>query len=395
VAFLDILWMKMFIPRFTYTHAIVQNLAAIEAAKSVVDVLPLPPDTTLRLRHEALQRSTLSSTQIEGNPLDELAVQRAIAQGERRGTQAEQEVRNYWRALDRVEEFAEMTAPLDEDFIQELHRIVIVRSRGRRGSKSQYRTSECPVVDTVTRRIDYAPPGPDDIPALMSGLVKWLNSPAASELPAPLRAGILTHRFLSIHPFDDGNGRTGRLLATTELWKSGYRMRGFFSFEEYFNAERDRYYKNLQMDLPIDFYDGRNDPDHTPWLTYFVETLARAARDLQVRATQLYEARDLPSVPWDRLPRRNQQILTRMLARVLSAVPEPLLIRPSDVEEWFGVSDRTAREWLGEWIDENFLIAIVRGTGSRIREYKLSPTWADLLKIAEVVQKNSGSGGDG
>ena len=117
-----------FTPRFSYSHNLVQNLAKIEAAKNVVNVLPLPPDTTLQLRHEAYQRSTLNSTQIEGNPLDEAAVQRAIAQGDRTGSRAEQEVRNYWRALDRVEEFADIGSNITEAFIQELHRIVIVRN---------------------------------------------------------------------------------------------------------------------------------------------------------------------------------------------------------------------------------------------------------------------------
>lgn len=233
----------VFVPRFTYSNSLIRNISAIEAARAVVDVLPLPPDTTLRLRHDALQRSTRNSTQIEGNPLDEVAMQQAIAQGERQGSDAEQEVRNYWRALDRVEEFSETQSPITEAFIQELHRIVIVRGRGRRGSRSQYRVTECPVVDSLTRRIDYAPPEPKDVPTLMSEFVSWLASPAAAELPPPLRAGILTHRFLSIHPFDDGNGRTGRLLATAELWRSGYRMRGFFSFDEYFNVDRNRYYQ--------------------------------------------------------------------------------------------------------------------------------------------------------
>lgn len=369
----------VFAPRFQYSHSLVQNLAAIEAAKNVVDVLPLPPDTTLRLRHAALQRSTLSSTQIEGNPLDEAAVQRAIADGERRGSQAEQEVRNYWRALDRVEEFAETDAAISEAFVQELHRIVIVRGRGRRGGRSQYRTTECPVVDTLTRRIDYAPPEPQDVPPLMAELVQWLSSSHAAELPAPIQAGILTHRFLSIHPFDDGNGRTGRLLATAVLWQSGYKMRGFFSFEEYFNADRDRYYQNLQMGLPVNFYDGRHDPDHTPWLNYFVETLARAAKDLQNKATDLHEASDFPTPPWDGLSRRQQQILTRLLSRVLAQVEDPLVIRPSDVESWFGVSNKTAREWLTEWATNGFINPVLSGSGVRVREYVLSETWATLL----------------
>lgn len=370
----------VFAPRFQYSHSLVQNLAIIEAAKNVVNVLPLPPDTTLRLRHAALQRSTLNSTQIEGNPLDETAVRRAIAYGDRRGSQAEQEVRNYWRALDRVEDFVETGHAISETFIQELHRIVIVRGRGRRGERSQYRTTECPVVDTLTRVIDYAPPEPKDVPILMLELVQWLSSSEAAELSAPIRAGILTHRFLSIHPFDDGNGRTGRLLATTDLWRSSYKMRGFLSFEEYFNADRDRYYQNLQMGLPVNFYEGRHDPDHTPWLNYFVETLARAARDLQNKATHLYVARDLPTLPWDGLSRRQQQLLTRLLSRVLAQVDLPLIIRPSDVENWFGVSNRTAREWLTEWVASGFLHPVLAGSGTRIREYVLAETWARLLQ---------------
>ena len=164
-----------FAPRFIYHHSIVNHLGIIEAARAVIDVLPLPTDRTLRLRHDALQRSTRSSTQIEGNPLDEISVRRAIAGNDRQGSKAEQEVRNYWGGLDRVEEFADDHNPITEAFIQELHRIVIVRSRGRRGHRSEYRTTECPVVDTLTHTIDYAPPEPGDVPGLMKSLVTQNN----------------------------------------------------------------------------------------------------------------------------------------------------------------------------------------------------------------------------
>jgi Fic family protein len=381
----------IFVPRFTYSNSLIKNMGVIEGARAVVDVLPLPPDTTLRLRQAALQRSTRSSTQIEGNSLNEAAVQRAIAQGERTGNDAEQEVRNYWRALDRVEEFSETETPITEPFIQELHRIVIVRGRGRRGNRSQYRVTECPVVDTLTRRIDYAPPEPRDVPRLMRELVKWLSSPEAVALPAPIRAGILTHRFLSIHPFDDGNGRTGRLLATAELWRSGYRMRGFFSFDEYFNANRALYYQSLQMGLSINFYEGRHDPDYGPWLEYFVEILAHAASALQERATFLYQARDFTDVPWDKLSRRQQQILTRLLTRVLAGISEPLVIRPTDIEVWFSVSDRTAREWLREWTHLGFMQPLASEQTVRIRQYKLAEPWATFVMEVKSVSLNNGS----
>ena len=381
-----------FIPRFSYNHELVRHLGVIEGARAVIEVLPLPPDTTLRLRHDALQRSTRSSTQIEGNPLDEVAVRRAIARSDRTGSDAEQEVRNYWRALDRVEEFAEAQTPITEAFIKELHRIVIVRGRGRRGSKSEYRITECPVVDTVTRAIDYGPPEPGDVPVLMGKLVDWLSSTAVTELSAPIRAAILTHRFLSIHPFNDGNGRTGRLLATAELWRSGYRMRGFFSFDEYFNADRDRYYRSLQMGLPVNFYEGRHDPDHTPWLLYFVETMARAADELQLKAKSLYQGAAPDTPPWEEMSRRSQQLLTRLLARVLDGVKNPFVISVSDVASWFGVSDKTAREWLQEWTEGSLIHPVFVGSGARVRNYTLVEEWiAACFKIRESVSENSGS----
>jgi Fic family protein len=364
-----------FLPRFSYNHELVRALGTIEGARTVIEVLPLPPDTMLRLRHEALQKSTRSSTQIEGNPLDDAEVRQAIAKSDRTGSRAEQEVRNYWRALDRVEEFAEARTPITEAFIQELHRIVIVRSRGRRGSKSDYRITECPVVDTVSRRIDYAPPEPGDVPSLMHGLVQWLSSKEAAKLPAPIRAAILTHRFLSIHPFNDGNGRTGRLLATAELWRSSYRMRGFFSFDEFFNADRERYYHNLQMGLPVNFYEGRHDPEHTPWVVYFVETMAQAAAELQAKATALYRHATPETRPWEHLSRLQQQVLTRLMARVVEGVENPSIVTPADIAAWCGVSDKTAREWLVEWTEEDFVNPVLVGAGQRVRSYVLAEQW--------------------
>ncbi|PSB51345.1 cell filamentation protein Fic [filamentous cyanobacterium Phorm 6] len=267
-----------------------------------------------------------------------------------------------------------------------------VRGRGRRGSKSEYRITECPVVDTVTRAIDYGPPEPGDVPVLMGELVDWLSSTAAAELSAPIRAAILTHRFLSIHPFNDGNGRTGRLLATAELWRSGYRMRGFFSFDEYFNADRDRYYRSLQMGLPVNFYEGRHDPDHTPWLLYFVETMARAADELQLKAKSLYQGAAPDAPPWEELSRRSQQLLTRLLARVLDGVENPFAIGVSDIASWFGISDKTAREWLQEWTEGGLIYPVLVGSGARVRSYALAEEWISAcFKIRESLSENSGS----
>ncbi len=89
-----------FQPCFSYTHSMVWNLGLIESARSVVEVLPLPPDRVLWLRQAARQRATRNSTRIEGNTLNSTEVGQAVVAVGRTQTEMQQEVRNYWRALE-------------------------------------------------------------------------------------------------------------------------------------------------------------------------------------------------------------------------------------------------------------------------------------------------------
>ena len=103
------------------------------------------------------------------------------------------------------------------------------------------------------------------------------------------------------------------------------------------------------------------------WLEYFANTLARAAETLRLQALRLQVKKGLPSNSWDELPRRQQQILVRLLARIKSDKKAELTVRPADVESWFAVSDRTAREWLSTWTETGFVLPASGGTGSRIQ----------------------------
>lgn len=363
-------------PRFSYTHAMVGHLMQIEGACRLVDVLLLPPDAAFMLKYDAQRRSTRYSTAIEGNTLDLEEIRRGIALGDRTGSRQQQEVRNYWRALEWLESQVEDKARFSEEFLRRLHRIILVRGRGRRGERSDYRTEECPVVDLATGQVDYGPPQPEEVPSLMQALVAWRNSSEATLLPGPVRAGILAYQFVTIHPFPDGNGRTARALATAELWFSGYRMRGFLSMEEEYFRDLPRYYDSLQMGLPMDYYEGRHDPDLTPWLSYFLEIMALAARRVSERALELHEAMPPPQVPWEELNRRQQQLLSRLV--LAEAEGEAALsFTPGDIADWFMVSAQTARAWLQEWHEAGF---IEPASGEqRIRSWALQQPFAGLL----------------
>lgn len=369
-----------FVPRFEYSHAMVRRLMAIDATRALIDVLAVPPEAALMMRFEARRASTHYSTSIEGNELGLDEVRRALALADRTGSRQQQEVRNYWRALEWVERQIDEGPRIDEVFIRRLHAIIDGRGRGRRTEQSDYRTEECPVVDRASGVVEYGPPTPEDVPALMADLVSWLRSQEAAQLPGPIRAAILAYRFVTIHPFPDGNGRTARALATAELWFSGYWMRGFLSVEEHYYRDLQRYYASLQMGLPVDYYEGRHDADLTPWLEYFVETLAVAADGVHERALALWARSERPEAPWEGLGRRQQQIVARLVTSTPDD-PTVAVVTPGDVAAWFGVSTRTARAWLHEWHAEGF-VEPAKGT-QRISTWRLAP---EYLKVVEAVR---------
>ena len=117
------------------------------------------------------------------------------------------------------------------------------------------------------------PPEAKDVANLVNDLAKWLND-AARSLPLPIVVAIAQYQLVTIHPWMDGNGRTSRALGTFLLRKNGYDLKGFFSIEEQFDRDLSGYYDALQMSLHPNYYFGRNDPDLTPWLEFFLKNMA-------------------------------------------------------------------------------------------------------------------------
>lgn len=138
-------------PCYTITPAIARGLMAVEAARAVVERTPLPPTAEAELRRRARVRSTHYSTRIEGNHLTLDEAERVIAeagatiQGRERDVR---EVRNYWNALLRVEEWAAHDQPLTEDLVHRLHALV---EHGPRAKPTPWRDgSPSPPTPTTT-----------------------------------------------------------------------------------------------------------------------------------------------------------------------------------------------------------------------------------------------------
>ena len=190
---------------------------SIAARKRLLEELrPLRPEALARLEHYYDIELTYTSNAIEGNTLSPVETTLVIEKGV---TVAGKPLKDHLEALDHydairyVRELARTAARFTESDVRNLHRLVMQRSRpeltGRYADSNRY-------VRTDSGRHEF--PSPAEVPALMGEFAAWLKD--ASPMPD---AAFAAHRQLvDIHPFNDGNGRTARLLMNLMLIRGGY-----------------------------------------------------------------------------------------------------------------------------------------------------------------------------
>lgn len=255
-------------PKFTITPTLlelVERIAALRARiqSATVDVAWIPA-----LQKDSRARNAHSSTAIEGNPLT-LEQVRAVEEGREIPAitdRARQEVLNYYAGLRFIEKNVRKKTIRHDDVI-ELHRIVAASVMDQ-GKEGQYRTIQ-------VRVGPYIPPPPEKVSGLMSELLEWWNKEAASLSPV-LSSAILHYRFEAIHPFADGNGRTGRALALWDLYRRGFDTHHIFSVDEFYWEDRPRYYAALQEVR-------RQGDDLTSWLEYAAEGIENTLKRVWAR----------------------------------------------------------------------------------------------------------------
>ena len=353
-------------PKYSITPQLARWLMEIESARTIVEHTPLPLAVEVELRQRARIRATHYSTRIEGNRLTleqagQVIQEKHLAiQGRERDVR---EVRYYWDALLRVEDWAAQGKPLTEDLIQRLHALV---EYGTRAKPTSYRDGQNVIRDTLSGGIVYLPPEAADVPGLMSGLVEWVQRAEREKIPTPLIAGLVHYQFVTIHPYYDGNGRTARLLATFILHRGGYGLNGFFSLEEYHARGLENYYGALSVHPHHNYYEGRSATDLTSWLTYFVGLLAGVFSTAKEEAMRL---KDAPYAPEPELLRR----LDHRARIVLGLFAKQETITARQVAETLGLSERMARNLMQEWVEQGWLL--VADDSRRKRAYKLSASY--------------------
>ncbi len=194
------------------------KLLTVDAKKAKLDAArPLPPHTVSSLREKLTLEWTYHSNAIEGNTLT-LRETKVVLEGITVGGKSLREhfeITNHRDAILYVEEIVTQQEPLSEWQIKNIHRLILKEIDNMEAGRYRHE-------NVVISGASTTPPDFLHLDEEMRQLIAWYEQIQTDQKHPIIRAAELHTRFVKIHPFVDGNGRTGRLLLNFELMKAGY-----------------------------------------------------------------------------------------------------------------------------------------------------------------------------
>lgn len=333
----------------------------------------VPPGYEAYFQEQARYISAHTSTAIEGNPLDDEAAMLVLVEGGNGENPAAVEKLNLNEAYELMTLLAsDKSTKIDQGIIRTMNSMVLkglpehqARTRGK------YRAGQNLVVDAATREIRYRPPPPEWVPELMAGLVDDLEQ-WVDEYPAPIAAALAHFGVISIHPFDDGNGRTARLLADMVLDLEGWSIEGMLAISKVVLDSRAEYYDALRKAQGDDYVE---DVDATPFVRFHVRALASAAALLEEHVVIFNKRRDIMVSRIDFLnPRQVTALMFMLDVGPLSTSVYARMTRSSQA---------TALADLAQMLTQNI---VIREGAGRSTRYRLHP------ELARTIAGDSGGG---
>lgn len=346
----------------TLNSKILNLIEEINQIKVTLPYRSVPLSVQDSLRKISMKKSAYYSNKIEGNSLTYDEALKAIdSYVNYHGLTMENEIRNYYLALSYLNERVNPEIKLTKELILDVQKMV---EKGASKEKIGFR-GPMPagvlfaVVDANTGDPDYIPPEYSDVEPLLDELIDYVNSSDDHPL---IKAAIVHYQLVTIHPFEDGNGRTARLISGYILACSNYNFLGIGSLEEYFSYSKEEYYASLQMNLPPLYYNGRDNPPHPEiWITYFLKMVLFQGKKVLELVNNENGGGIKESLSY--LNKKELEFLSYLLKKNI------LVFKPSDIAKKLNVTNKTIINWSYSLAKNGFLAPNL--VKSRVISYSL------------------------
>lgn len=288
-----------------------------------------------------ITKEAARSSEIEGTQATLIDVIRSEADIEHRLPQDVERILHYIQAMEyglrRLE-----TLPMSLRFIREIHKVLIEGTADAPGkTPGEFRTSQNWIGGGSPTTARFVPPPSTELPRCLDDFEKFLY--AEYDYPPLIKAALAHAQFETIHPFLDGNGRTGRLLTTFYLCKLGLLERPVLYLSEYFLANHSAYYEALQL------YHTEGG-DIAIWLDFFLDGIAIIAEAAITTSKKINALRQADIATIQSLGRR-----AKMAMLVLEHLYRLPIVNVHKVEEWTGLSRPQANELVKKLVEVRIL----------------------------------------
>ncbi len=342
---------------------IVKHTEAIRLLGKLDGITELLPDKDWFLTM-FVRKDASSSSQIEGTNATMMdAIERENVEPSTNLPADVDDILHYIEALnyglDRAKSF-----PFTLRLVRELHEQLMTGARTTHPAyPGEFRTMQNWISGTRPENARYVPPPVQEMKKALDQLEKFIH--ADDEYLPLIKAGLMHAQFETIHPFNDGNGRTGRILITMFLWYKKLLEMPILYLSSYFKQNQKLYYEKL------DNY--HNEGKVTEWIDFFLDGIIETANSAIATCaaiTKLRE-RDMAKV----------QMLNRTASEATVKVLENLYKMPlagiADIVKWTGYSERGGYKVIERLVNMGILLPIKPGDNVYAQKW----TYRDYLEL--------------
>jgi Fic family protein len=316
------------------------------------------------------RQDAVTSSRMEGTISTIEELYRLEAEEDAGSTDPYREARNddvetylYSRALRNAQQALADGAPLGEHLIRTAHQQLLFFGRGARKRPGSYKVEQNYIGDERRGRIYYVPIAPEQLGPAMGELVRYINESTMRPL---IRTAIAHVEFEALHPFEDGNGRIGRMLITLMLWKLGVLHQPNFFVSGYFEANKDEYIERMRA--------VSAKGDWTGWVVFFLQAM-------HAQATVNIQTADAIFRLHGEMRERFREVLNSQFHdQALDFVFASPIFRNDRFVERSGIPPSSARALSRRLVEAGMLRTIEPASGRRAAMYAFDPL-LDLLKV--------------
>ncbi len=290
-----------------------------------------------------LRKEAASSSQIEGTQATmEDAIEAEVSPRSALPADVD-DIIHYVKALNHGLELFK-TIPLSVRLMTEMHRILMEGSRSTQNPyPGEFRRSQNWISGTTPSNALFVPPPPHEISRCLGDLEKFIHSKNDGYLPL-IKAGLIHAQFETIHPFTDGNGRTGRLLITMFLWQEKLLESPILYLSDFFKKHQNLYYTRLQK--------YHSEPaDIEGWLDFFLEGIRATATSAIEVAKEINQLREQDMAKLQKLGKASAETGIDLLRNLYQ---QPI-VDVAKIQEWTGFTRAGAQKVIDRFIQMEIL----------------------------------------